>query len=215
MSKEIIYVGDPMCSWCYGFSPTIQEMHKRYGDKADFSVIVGGLRVGDEHVVDEERLKFLREHWPEIEERTGQKFNLDILKEGGWIYNTEYACRAVVTMRKLNPDKVFEYFSAVQKNFYAENKEPTDPETYADEAANFGVDKDEFLKVYNDEETKKETMADFVWAQQVGITGFPTVLVKEGDKVAALTFGYQPMENLEKPLEHWLEHGFPEEEAAE
>jgi len=211
--KEIIYVGDPMCSWCYGFSPTIQTLYNNTKDKVKWSLVVGGLRVGDEHVVDDARIQFLREHWVEIGERSGQKFSLDILENTGWIYNTEWACRAVVVMRKLAPDQVFAYFAAVQENFYANNLDPSKPETYADEAVNFGVDRDEFLKAYEAADTKEETAGDFLWSQQIGVTGFPSVLVKEGDKLGALTLGYQPLENLEGPLNGWLEQGFGEQPA--
>ncbi len=27
---EFIYVGDPMCSWCWGFSPALEQMGTRY-----------------------------------------------------------------------------------------------------------------------------------------------------------------------------------------
>lgn len=209
--KEIIYIGDPMCSWCYGFSPTIQKLHDKHRGDVAWTMVLGGLRVGDEHVVDQARLDFLREHWVEIGERTGQKFSLDILKETGWIYNTEWACRAVVVMRKLKPEIVFAYFGKVQENFYAKNLDPSEPEHYADTAAEFGVDSREFLKLYKSDEIIQETLNDFVWAQRVGVTGFPTVLVREGDKIGALTLGYQPLEALEGPLESWIKQGFPEQ----
>ena len=215
MTKEIIYIGDPMCSWCYGFAPVIQALHDKHKDKAKMTLVLGGLRVGDEHVVDDARIKFLREHWVDIGERTGQKFALDILENTGWIYNTEWACRAVVVMRKLKPELAYAYFGAVQANFYANNLDPSLPETYGDEAEKFDIDRDEFLKLYNSDEIKQETAQDFVWSQQHGITGFPSVLVKEGDKLGALTLGYQPIENIAGPLEHWLEQGFPEQSAAQ
>lgn len=215
MKKEIIYVGDPMCSWCYGFSPVIQELYDTHKDAADMSIVVGGLRVGDEHVVDDARLKFLKEHWVDIGERTGQAFALDILEKTGWIYNTEWACRAVVAMRKIKPEETFRFFAAVQANFYANNLDPAAPETYAGEAEKFGVEKEAFLEVYEADETKQETMRDFTWSQQHGITGFPTVLVKEGEKLGALTLGYQPIESLREPVAYWIENGFPEQGAAE
>ena len=29
---HFIYFADPMCSWCYGFSPTVELLRRRYGD---------------------------------------------------------------------------------------------------------------------------------------------------------------------------------------
>lgn len=204
MDKEIIYIGDPMCSWCYGFAPVLQTLYQNYKDQANWRVVVGGLRVGPEHVVDDQRIGFLREHWQEVSERTGQKFGYGILDQTGWLYDTELACRAVVVMRHLDPEKVFAFFGAIQANFYLLNH-PTEPvDTYADEAEKFGVDREKFIELYEDPQIIDETMQDFTWSAQVGIRGFPSVLVRDGEQYTALTLGYQPLEALEQPLQQWL-----------
>ncbi len=205
METELIYIGDPMCSWCYGFAPVIQTLHEKYKDRLDMRIVVGGLRVGPEHVVDDQRIGFLREHWTDVSERTGQKFGMEILNETGWLYDTERACRAVVVMRKLDPKQLFAFFGAIQSNFYLNNHAPEPVETYADEAVKFDVDRDEFIKLYEDPETIDETMQDFAWSAQIGIRGFPSVLVRKDDQVSALTLGYQPLEALEAPLASWIE----------
>ncbi|MDH5427723.1 MAG: DsbA family protein, partial [Nitrospirota bacterium] len=30
MSPTLIYVADPMCSWCWGFSPVLEEIRRLY-----------------------------------------------------------------------------------------------------------------------------------------------------------------------------------------
>ncbi|MCZ6604133.1 MAG: DsbA family protein [Alphaproteobacteria bacterium] len=204
MDKEIIYIGDPMCSWCYGFAPVIQTLYAKYREKIDMRVVVGGLRVGPEHVVDEQRVTFLREHWQEVSERTGQNFSMGILDKTGWSYDTEKPCRAVVVMRHLSPDNVFTYFGAIQSNFYLNNHDPAPVATYADEAVKFDVDRAEFIALYEDPKTVDETMQDFAWSAQIGIRGFPSVLFRDGEKLSALTLGYQPLEALEAPFRAWL-----------
>ena len=44
MTKEIIYIGDPMCSWCYAFSPVIQRLFEKHKDESKMSLVLGGLR---------------------------------------------------------------------------------------------------------------------------------------------------------------------------
>jgi putative protein-disulfide isomerase len=84
--KEIIYIDDPMCSWCYGFSPIIQHLYKKYKDTVKMRLIVGGLHAGDNCIQTSERIQFLRDHWKEIGDRSGQPFKIDILKHEGWHY---------------------------------------------------------------------------------------------------------------------------------
>ena len=40
--RKLIYVGDPMCSWCWGFAPEIESL----ADDYPIEVVVGGLRPG-------------------------------------------------------------------------------------------------------------------------------------------------------------------------
>ncbi|MFQ5523922.1 MAG: DsbA family protein, partial [Acidimicrobiia bacterium] len=42
MITKLIYVGDPMCSWCWGFAPEIEDL----ADEYPVEVVVGGLRPG-------------------------------------------------------------------------------------------------------------------------------------------------------------------------
>ena len=40
------YFADPMCSWCWGFSPVIARVKEEYGDRIRLSLNLGGLRPG-------------------------------------------------------------------------------------------------------------------------------------------------------------------------
>lgn len=204
MQKEIIYIGDPMCSWCYGFTDVIQSIRRNWMDRVKVSLVMGGFRPDGTHVVTEEYRDFLRGHWTEVSNRTGQPFDLSILNNTGWIYNTEKPCRAVVTMRNLMPEVEWEYFSAVQKGFYHENRDPNNPASFADVAAAFGIDEQCFLHAYEAPGTIEETQRGFAWARSIGVNSFPTVVLRDERGLAALTVGYRPLEVLEDALGRWL-----------
>lgn len=208
MTKEIIYFGDPMCSWCYGFTDVIQALRQRYQDRAKVSLVMGGLRPDGTHVVDVRYRDFLRGHWTEIGERTGQPFDLAILDRTGWIYDTEKPCRAVVVMRNLLPEVEWEYFAATQKSFYHHNHDPNDPRSFATIAETFGVDADDFLQAFQDKAAIQATQQDFRTARSLGVDSFPTVLVRDDRGYGALTVGYRPLDSLVGPLESWFA-GYP------
>ncbi len=205
MQAEIIYVGDPMCSWCYGFSPVIQAIYQKHGKSVKMSLKMGGLHPGNDYIVTAEYRRFLLGHWSEIAERTGQGFSFGILDKLGWIYDTEKACRAAVVVRRLQPGSEYPYFAAIQEGFYAFNRDPHDPDTFSRVAEEFGIAREAFLAAYFDDAVKAETAADFDWARAHGVSGFPTVLVRDRRGMAVLTHGYQPLAALEQPLMGWLE----------
>lgn len=204
MERGIIYVGDPMCSWCWGFSPVMDDIIEFFALKVPVFIVVGGLRVGKSEIMDDDLRGFLRHHWEEVNKYTGQPFSFGILEKNNFIYDTGPACRAVVTMRLMRPELNFVFFKSIQKAFYLENRDPTLPDTFADLADNLDVDRDEFLKTYGSEKSKIETTEDFRYARTLGITGFPSLLLKDGNGYTLLSNGYQSFGNIKPKIESWL-----------
>jgi putative protein-disulfide isomerase len=44
---RLVYFADPMCSWCYGFSPVITALAERFEDRLPLHMVMGGLRAGN------------------------------------------------------------------------------------------------------------------------------------------------------------------------
>lgn len=204
MNKELIYVGDPMCSWCWGFAPTLKSIRQQSENRVEVTMLVGGLHPGTTEPQSDSRKKFLREHWKEVTDRSGQQFNYGILDSSDFVYDTEPPCRAAVTMRDLKPDVLFDYFVDIQKSFYVDNLDITDETVLSDRAQQFGVDAQEFAVRLGSLEMKQQTSKDFAMARSLGVTGFPTVVIKDNDRYAYLTLGYQPFESLQPVIEGWL-----------
>ena len=45
--KRLVYFADPMCSWCYGFSPVIGAIAERFEGRMPLDLVMGGLRAGN------------------------------------------------------------------------------------------------------------------------------------------------------------------------
>ena len=211
---ELIYVGDPMCSWCYGFGPVLERLDERF----DFPtrLVVGGLRPGPAAEVLDERLRTtLRHHWEEIGERTGQPFDLTGLDREDWTYDTLTPDSAAVTMRELDSDAAIPFFVRLQSAFYAEGIDVTDPAVYPDLLEGFDVDPDEFVDRLTSDEMQQATYRDFSEARALGANGFPTTLLRAGDDIYLVARGYAPYEMLEPALTEFLKERFPEASLAD
>jgi putative protein-disulfide isomerase len=187
--KKLIYVGDPMCSWCWGFAPEVENLASDY----PVEVVVGGLRPGPSaRQLDDRMAEFLRSHWVEIGERTGQPFDTSFLdRRDGWVYDTEPAAVAVTQVRRIDESHTLDYFTTVQHAFYAEGRDITDLDTLADLAAGSDVDRDEFRSLLDTEEARKTAWSDFSRSRNWGIGGFPTLIGElTGDRLALLARGW-------------------------
>ena len=211
LSKEIIFVANPMCSWCWGFTHAINTIRHKYVERLSIQLVVGGLQAENEKVMDDEAKASIRHHWEEVNRVTGQPFDFNFFDRNDFIYDTEPACRACVTVRGLKPDTVLNYMELLHKSFYANNQDITDTSVLASLATSLGVDANQFVKLFSSEKARTATRDDFQVACNLGVTGFPTIIAVDKavnedieNRYAYLNMGYSPFDTLEPILEEWL-----------
>jgi putative protein-disulfide isomerase len=207
---EMIYIADPMCSWCYGFQPVISALAERFEAELPLRLMMGGLRAGNSEAMGAAGKDYVREAWTRVSAVTGQPFDMSFFAREGFAYDTEPACRAVVTVRRMQPTLALPFMARIQQAFYAENRDMTAPDEIAGVAEEAGLAQEEFALAFSAPETRNETFRDFLTAQELGIRGFPTLIAGSRSKGYALvTNGYRPLEDLLEPLERWLAAGAP------
>ena len=64
--RHLLYVADPLCSWCYGFAPVIGAIADRYGAEAPVRVVMGGLRPGETRPTRDKDMAYLRAAWAQV-----------------------------------------------------------------------------------------------------------------------------------------------------
>jgi putative protein-disulfide isomerase len=203
---HLIYFSDPMCSWCYGFSPVIDDIRRAYGDALPIRVVMGGLRPGTETTMTPEAAKEIAGHWNHVHEASGLPFDPSLISRGDFVYDTDPAARAVVVVRREGQDVALKFLGAAQRAFYGEARDITSGEVLADLAADFGLDRTRFLEDWATEEAKAETWRDYAVSQRAGVTGFPTLVggPNEEGVYGVVTRGYAPSEQVLAILRDWI-----------
>jgi putative protein-disulfide isomerase len=204
---HLVYVADPMCSWCWGFAPVVTAIRARYGAELPIRLVMGGLRPGTTKPLDKAGKATIREHWEHVQKASGQPFDFGFFDRDGFVYDTEPCAMAVVVVRRRGMELALDCLEAIHRTFYAENRDVTDPAVLADIAASLGIERRALIEALKSEDTKQETWADFAIAQNAGIRGFPTLLAgrRSGEPYAMITHGYQPPEPILATLATWLE----------
>ncbi|MBI1197189.1 MAG: DsbA family protein [Phenylobacterium sp.] len=203
---HLILFADPMCSWCYGFSPVVDEIRHAYGNALPVRVIMGGLRPGTERPMTPEAANEIATHWSHVHEASGLPFDASLLRTGTFVYDTDPAARAVVVVRRHGQDVAVRYLAAAQRAFYAEARDVTSGEVLADLAAELGLDREEFLADWASDAAKQETWRDYATSQRAGVTGFPTLIggPNEHGVYGVVARGYAPAEQVLAVLRDWI-----------
>ena len=204
MAKQLLYFADPMCSWCWGFSPVVEALQAETKGMLPIHVIMGGLRTGTTAPMTESMKATIREHWEHVEALSGQPFDFRFFDRDGFVYDTEPACRAVVAVRRLDPAAALPFLRCVQYRFYGKNGDVTDPAILADTAGAAGIDRAAFDDMFSDSTTLEVTAWDFDTARRLGVTGFPALIAQDDGAAAYLTQGYQPWADLAPIVNGWL-----------
>jgi putative protein-disulfide isomerase len=205
MTARLLYVMDPMCSWCWGFAPVAEALIAQARDAGvPTRLIPGGLRTGGS-ALDASTRKYILEHWQAVADATGQPFRFEGAMPDGFVYDTEPACRALVSARELDAERVWPLLASIQRSFYQHGSDVTTAPQLVELAEQAGFDRAVFAETFARGETRSLTNADFGWVQDLGIAGFPTLLAERNGQLALLTNGYQPLERLQPLLGRWLQ----------
>ena len=205
MASRLLYVMDPMCSWCWGFAPVVEALAEQAAaDGVPLQIVTGGLRRDQLAINAAARVRYLG-YWQAVNASTGQLFDFERGLPEGLVYDTEPACRALVTARQLDAASAWTLLKLVQQAFYTEGADVTQASVLVQLAERAGIPRIEFAEAFDSQAMQEATAADFTWVQDLGIAGFPTLLAERDGQLALLTNGYQPLEVLAPLLGRWLE----------
>ena len=205
-TPHLIYFSDPMCSWCYGFSPVIEEIRREFGRALPIRIVMGGLRPGTETPMTEEAKLEVGEHWVHVHEATGLPFNGAGMSAPGFVYDTDPAARAVVVARRQGEEMAASFLGRTQRAFYAEGRDVTQAGTLGEIAEELELEREPFLAAWATEEAKQETWRDYAISQRAGVTGFPTLVAGPNDEgvYGVVTRGYASEEQVLAILRDWI-----------
>ncbi|PIA74224.1 disulfide bond formation protein DsbA [Ectopseudomonas toyotomiensis] len=205
MASRLLYVMDPMCSWCWGFAPVVEALAEQAAAAGvPLQIVVGGLRRDQVAIDAAARVRYLG-YWQAVNASTGQLFDFERGLPEGLVYDTEPACRALVTARQLDAASAWTLLKLIQQAFYTEGADVTQASVLVQLAEQAGIPRIEFAEAFDSQAMQEATAADFTWVQDLGIAGFPTLLAERDGQLALLTNGYQPLEVLAPLLSRWLE----------
>jgi putative protein-disulfide isomerase len=202
---HLVYFVDPMCSWCWGFSPVIEAIEKDPALDLPIRLVMGGLRPGTTEPMTDQAKAEIKSHWGHVHEASGQPFDQAFFARERFVYDTDPSARAVVIMRRTGTPQALAGLRRIQAAFYAENRDVTQLDELAAIAVELGFSEAEFRAAMQSDEARRETWEDYALSQATGVRGFPTLIAGTGGDApyAMVTHGFQPMNDVLPMLHRW------------
>ncbi|MAD03728.1 MULTISPECIES: DsbA family protein [unclassified Pseudoalteromonas] len=190
---RLIYVYDPMCSWCWGYRETWLKLQAALGDKLAIEYRVGGLAPDSDEPMPIDMQQFLQQTWLRIEQQLGTPFNHEFWHTAKPRRSTYPACRAVIVARQ--HEKEQEMLYAIQKAYYLNAQNPSDISTLVLLAEQIGLEKSTFIKEIESENIHSLLMAEINQARSLPIQGFPSLVIENKGNYHAIPVNYLDWES--------------------
>lgn len=199
---QLYYFHDPMCSWCWAFRPLWGEILAKLPDTVRAQRILGGLAPDTDQPMPLEMQAKLRSIWEKIELTVpGTTFNFEFWDKCAPRRSTYGACRAVIAARKQNPQSEEAMILAIQRAYYREARNPADRNTLIALAAEIGLDKPLFALDLESPETQQLLLDEIAFSQQLGVKGFPTLLLENQGVYTNIEHDYVQVEKVLHQIE--------------
>ena len=198
-SKKIIFVLDPMCSWCWGFAPVVKAFRNSATERDRVSLVMGGLRTSGDMVWDQKAKNYLRQQWDQVAHRTGQPFSDSLFDRKTFVYDTYPACKAVVSVRELfGIDSAFAYFHTIQAAFYLQGQDTSNFTVLQELLDSLQLNRHKFEGFFHSERAEVLMRHDFAKSRSMGANAFPSVVTIDEAGHMVCQKGYRNIENLKK-----------------
>lgn len=202
MNTSLIYIHDPMCSWCWGFEPLRQQLFEALAGKMQIRRLVGGLAPDSDQPMPVEMQKQLQQTWRRIEEIIpGTRFNYAFWSDCAPRRSTYPSNRAVIAARQQGEEFDPLMTARIQKAYYLEARNPSDNETLVELAADIGLDAGRFADSLASEATHRLLLDEIASSRAMGVDSFPSLVVEHNGKQRHVQVNYTNLDAMLQPIE--------------
>lgn len=177
---QLLYLMDPQCGWCFGFSGTIHEIvaHYRTDERLKLTLITGGLF----HPAMATRSKFAEEKRPiaaQVSRQFGVRFSEDyfrnILASGN--LDSLVPCQIINAVKITSPESAFGFAERLIDAAFTEGRNISELPVCLDVVQEGSLKREEVESILLTPEVGMLTEESFEFARRVG-TGFPSLYLK-------------------------------------
>lgn len=193
---KLIFMTDPICSWCWGTLPEVDLLRERFSHQLQFELKCAGLQIGSQRPLTDAKRQELIDLWQQVSATTGQTFAFTLPEDRSFIYHSELACRTLQIARGYLRREPWDVFEAIQKAFYVNSRNIADLDTLYTFMEPYGMSYEDFATMLIQDDIVSMTRNEFDWCGERGIQALPTIFLDQGSGPELVCGGYATAEYL-------------------
>lgn len=199
MIYTLYHVHDPMCSWCYAFRPTLNQLREKLPRNIKIVNVVGGLAKHTDEPMELEQRKKIENIWYEIEEVVGVKFNHDFWEKCTPKRSTYLSCKACMIARDY--EKEDNMIEAIQNAYYQRALNPSEIETLVLLASELDIPKKEFKEKLLSQKSEDNLQEELNLRRALYVRTFPSLILKYKKELYPINIKYNDHKSMLNQIE--------------
>ncbi|HNG90091.1 MAG TPA: ClpXP adapter SpxH family protein [Saprospiraceae bacterium] len=196
---RIIYFTDPICSSCWGIEPQLRKLKLEYGSAVQVDYHMGGLLPDWTYNSGGiSKPSDVAPHWDEVSHHYHMPIDGDVWLEDPLpsSYPPSIAFKAA---QMQDAHRAVAFLRALRERLFLQKKNITKWEYVEQAAAQVGLDSAQLRKDYEGK-AKELFQQDLQLARQLGVRGFPTLIVTDSSGRTDLIYGFRPYAAFEASI---------------
>ncbi|MCG6291303.1 MULTISPECIES: DsbA family protein [Vibrio] len=207
MKIKLYYVHDPMCSWCWGYKPTLEKLKQQLPGVIQFEYVVGGLAPDSTLPMPPEMQQKIESIWHQIEQRLGTQFNYEFWTRCTPVRSTYQACRAVIAAGF--QDSYEQMLEAIQQAYYLRAMPPHDEATHRQLAQEIGLNVQQFENDVTGRLLEGVFEDQLSLARSLGVNAYPSLVLQINDAYFPIEIDYLSTEPTLKLIRERIVENIP------
>ena len=192
---RLYYIHDPMCSWCWAFSPTLTALTKALPTHIGLYKLLGGLAPDTNQPMPTAMREQIRATWRHIQTSVpGTRFNFDFWDHCQPRRSTWAACRAVLIAAESGLGDSMN--SAIQHAYYLQARNPSDDTVLIDLANALGLNTQSFAAALNSKPVHAQLQAQMQHCRNLGVDSYPSLVLRSGNDHWPVAVNYQHADTM-------------------
>jgi len=186
--NKLIYVHDPMCSWCWGYKPTWQKLESALANILPIEYRIGGLAADSDQPMSADMQLQLQGIWQNISNQLGTEFNFNFWRECQPRRSTYPSCRAALIARSFNKEP--QMIDAIQQAYYLQAQNPSDEAVLIQLSEQISLDASLFSQYLHSNELKRRFDDELNYVRSLPIQGFPSLVLIKNNSAYPIAINY-------------------------